>query len=303
MSLDKDATDQVLQLVRSRLASAEQLTAERKPSSDARHKAAMLRHEVWSTLWRAAYVEHPGSPDLLSALDELFPPGPQLQHHLDHTLASLSGSDAKAATHAAKQLERLSHRSLTMPLEREVGDPRLVMAVCGLIGDRGLPGLEGPAALPAITSLVRYLRACGERLSFEGSTEVYDALARAWRFVPTSLRVEVAAAVCYLSQPQKWDLIVEALEQDAISGQPEWLASALNFAGEPPIELVPRLTASILGCVERSERPQDWVSAVGHCAGPEALGLLERLRTKEQSSATLEALRAAEDRIRLRFVS
>lgn len=283
----------ILEQVRGRLALADELT--RMPKT--RHRAWMERHTAWQELWRAAYLE--GHDELKGVFIELFPPTAELEQHLQKTLVALRSEDEDAVQAAAAELERRSRRVLSMPLEMEVADPRLVLEVCGLLGEEWIRSMKGPAGDATVQSLVGYLGALACRMSYENSKEIYAALERVWSCASPKVRPAVATAMCYLAEPRKWSPIIEAFEAPRAKLAP--LVMALNFAGEPPEDLVPRLSAAMLVCAKRSKRPQDWVPALGKCAGPEAIDFLERLRTKKVSSVTLEKIEKAIANLRRRF--
>ena len=112
------APPSILDEVRSKLAHADDLVRASKPDLDTRHRAACQRHRAWEMLWPAAYLA-PATPELRRAFIELFPVTPELQVHLTDTLPRLREGEGPAALTAAKALERLPRRSLTMPLERQ----------------------------------------------------------------------------------------------------------------------------------------------------------------------------------------
>jgi hypothetical protein len=289
------SSNDVIGSVRARLARETELRE--RGGVGAEHRAQMERHEAWRELWQAAYLGT-GDADLRREFCRLFPESPELRRHLEGTICQLRGADRSAAQEAAKLLERLSHRSLTMQLEAEVGDPRLVLQVCDVL----VQGVAERSDLDAATvvSLVRYLRAVAFRMSYGRSPQVFDALERVWAASP-ALRAEAATAMCHLDDVRKWVRVTATLEARLSFREQALLATALAFAGVPPNDEIPRLTAAMLSWLEKSRRPQDWVVALGRCAGPEAVEALEKLRGKRASSATLENIDGAIAEIRRRF--
>ena len=67
------------------------------------------------------------------------------------------------------------------------------------------------------------------------------------------------------------------------------------------MEVVPRLSAAMLARFKKSKRPQDWVVALGRCAGPEAIEVLQALRKKKVSRVTLDNINDAVADLRRRF--
>jgi hypothetical protein len=290
----------VLDQVRSRLAHADELMQAGKRDASTRHRAQCEQHRAWETLWAAAYLA-PATPELREAFAELFPPTPDLQRQLADTLACLREGDERAALATANALERLPRRSLTMPLEREVGDPRLVFALCEVLQERRLAWHESEHGRATMRLLVQFFGSVADRMGYRTSTVVYEAL-DAVRTTTPPLHADIAFAMCHLADARKWEPIIEVLET-ATQRQAEPLATALNFAGEPPPPLVPRLTTALLACLRKSKRPQDWITAIGRCASPEAIPALERLRVRKAPSARLQAIDDAVTRPRRRSSS
>ncbi len=309
----------LLPQVRARLGLAAELEAKPVRDAEARYQAARERYGAWRDLWRAAYLGG-GSEELVQAFAELFPPTPALERHLTETLSSLRGEDESAAMDAAKTLEKLARRSLSMPLEMEVGDPRLVLQVCRLLIDgalpaaaerrggarsargtpRGTPSPSGDRNSSVVPLLVQYLGNVVRRMSYRPSAEVFRALHAVWDSAGLDLRMDVAASMSHLDSPEKWNYIVEALEQSG-GAHLAALVMDLNVAGEPPKSVVPRLSAAMLARLKKSKRPQDWVVALGRCAGPEAIEPLEKLRSKKATRTTLQNIDEAIADLRRRF--
>lgn len=291
-------TQDILGQVRARLALARELEAGPKVGAEARYQAFRERYNAWE-MWRAACLEE-GAAELKAALVELFPPTPDLERHLRTTLPSLRSSDEGARTAAAQELEKLARRSLSMPLEMEVGDPRLVFPVCRLLIDNELSATMQEGESPVVEALVQYLGNVAHRMSYETSNEVYRALEAVWGTAGSELRLVVATAMCYLAAAEKWHRIAAALEQRG-GKRLAALVMAMNVAGEPPMEVVPRLSAAMLARFKKSKRPQDWVVALGRCAGPEAIEVLEALRKRKVSRVTLDNINDAIADLRRRF--
>lgn len=262
--------------------------------------SAPERHEAWRILGRAAWLGG-GSSELRAEFEKQFPPAPELGRHLTETLAALRGTDAAAARKAAEELEKLARRNLTIALERTVADPRLVVAICELLEKRGmLPSTKDSES--AVQALVQYLESVASRMSYGSSDEVYRALEAVWGIAGPEIRMDVATAMCHLEDPGKWQYITQALEQSGGKHLPA-LVMALNFAGEPPIDVVPRLSSAMVARFKKSKRPQDWVGALGRLAGPEAVELLEQFRATKVTSPTLEKIERAIANLHRRFPS
>lgn len=290
-------TQDILGQVHARLALARELEAGPKVGSEARYQAFRERHNAWE-MWRAACLEE-GAAELKEALEELFPPTPDLERHLRTTLPSLRSSDEGARAAAAQELEKLARRSLSMPLEMEVGDPRLVFPVCRLLIDKELSATMQSGESPVVEALIKYLGNVAHRMSYGSSSEVYRALEAVWGTAGPELRLAVATAMCHLASPEKWQHIAAALE---VGGKRlAALVMAMNVAGEPPNAVVPQLSAAMLARFKKSKRPQDWVVALGRCAGPEAIEVLEALQKKKVSRITLDNINDAVTDLRRRF--
>lgn len=290
--------EDVLSRVHARLALADELLAKPKVAAAAKHQAARERYEAWKDLWRAAYLED-GSEELKQTFAELFPPTDRLKRHLTETLPRLREADQRAAE-AAAELEGLSRRSLTMPLEMEVGDPRVVLPVCDLLHERAKRSTADASDSVVRELLVQYLGQVTSRMSYGRSKAVVEALEAAWASAPPALRVTIATAMSHLDSPRKWKPITEALEQPEGKQLPG-LVMAMNSAGEPPNDVVSRLSAALLHRIRASKRPQDWVVALGKCGGPEAVSYLEQLRTQTKSETSLHDIDRAIADLRRRF--
>jgi hypothetical protein len=288
----------ILREVTSRLATADALETT-NTTVDASHQATRERHEAWRILGRAAWLGD-GSSELRAAFEKLFPPEPALERHLNETLPTLGGTDGAAAKKAAEALESTARRDLTIPLEREVGDPRLVVPICELLFNGRVPASREPGESSAVQGLVNYLKALAARMSYGTSQEIYRTLAAVWRTAGAEVRIDAATAMCHLQTTAKWEYITKALEQSN-SKHLSALIMSLNFAGTPPDDVVPLLSQAMVARYKKSKRPQDWVGALGRCAGPEAIELLEQLRATKVTSSTLEKIDRAIATLHRRF--
>ena len=94
---------EIQRAVTARLARAAKLLGPGKVGLSVKHEALTEQCEAWRMLWRAAFLGG-GDIALQKSFEELFPPTPELQIHLDQTLPAIRGRDGGAAQTTAKNL-------------------------------------------------------------------------------------------------------------------------------------------------------------------------------------------------------